>query len=95
MKRRAMVGWIGCGLLAVLPTAAAPRGVDYAEGRQAGLWPQHPVYGGRSFDAFVHSPQNPLHRGASPSLGRAAVFDVVRARAVSWTEFIGVQRVTV
>jgi hypothetical protein len=44
----------------------AAAGVDYADSRQAGLWLQHPVYGGPSFDAFVHAPQNPLHRGAPP-----------------------------
>jgi hypothetical protein len=44
----------------------AAAGVDYADSRQGELWLQHPVYGGPSFDAFVHAPQNPLHRGAPP-----------------------------
>jgi hypothetical protein len=58
------VGWV---LLAVLPAGGlVAAGVDYAESRHAGLWLQHPVYGGPSFDAFVHSSQNPLHRGAPP-----------------------------
>jgi hypothetical protein len=62
-----MIRWAGCALLAVLPAnGLAAAGVDYAESRQAGLWLQHPVYGGPSFDAFVHAPQNPLHRGAPP-----------------------------
>ena len=67
MGRAAMIRWAGCTLLVVLPAAdlAAAR-VDYADSRQAGLWLQHPVYGGPSFDAFVHAPQNPLHRGAPP-----------------------------
>ena len=59
--------WLACGLLLLLPAGGlAAAGVDYAESRHAGLWLQHPVYGGPSFDAFVHSPQNPLHRGAPP-----------------------------
>ena len=59
--------WLACGLLLLLPAVGlAAAGVDYAESRHAGLWLQHPVYGGPSFDAFVHSPQNPLHRGAPP-----------------------------
>ena len=61
-----MIRWVGCALL-LLPTGGlAAAGVDYAESRHAGLWLQHPVYGGPSFDAFVHSPHNPLHRGAPP-----------------------------
>jgi hypothetical protein len=51
----------------VLPAGGlAAASVDYADSRQAGLWLQHPVYGGPSFDAFVHAPQNPLHRGTPP-----------------------------
>ena len=62
-----VVKWLACGLLLLLPAVGlAAAGVDYAESRHAGLWLQHPVYGGPSFDAFVHSPQNPLHRGAQP-----------------------------
>jgi hypothetical protein len=62
-----MVRWVGCALLAALPLGGlAAAGVDYADSRYAGLWLQHPVYGGPSFDAFVHAPQNPLHRGAAP-----------------------------
>ena len=62
-----MIRWASCALLAVLPASGlAAAGVDYAESRHAGLWLQHPVYGGPSFDAFVHSPHNPLHRGAAP-----------------------------
>ncbi len=62
-----MVRWAGCALLGVLPASSlAAAGVDYADSRQAGLWLQHPVYGGPSFDAFVHAPQNPLLRGAPP-----------------------------
>jgi hypothetical protein len=58
---------VGCALLAALPAGGlAAAGVDYADSRHAGLWLQHPVYGGPSFDAFVHAPQNPLHRGAAP-----------------------------
>jgi hypothetical protein len=56
-----------CALLVTLPAGGlAAANVDYADSRQAGLWPQHPVYGGPSFDAFVHAPHNPLHRGAPP-----------------------------
>jgi hypothetical protein len=56
-----------CALLVVLPASGlAAAGVDYAESRHAGLWLHHPVYGGPSFDAFVHAPHNPLHRGAPP-----------------------------
>ena len=52
-----MVGWAGCALLVVLPAGGlAAAGVDYADSRQAGLWLQHPVYGGPSFDTFVHAP---------------------------------------
>ena len=62
-----MVRWVGCALLTSLTASGlAAAGVDYADSRQAGLWLQHPVYGGPSFDAFVHAPQNPLHRGAAP-----------------------------
>jgi hypothetical protein len=62
-----MVRWVACALLLVLPAdGLAAAGVDYAESRHAGLWLQHPVYGGPSFDAFVHSPQNPLYRGGPP-----------------------------
>jgi|CZKM01.1.fsa_nt_gi hypothetical protein len=62
-----MIRWAVCALLAVLPAGGlAAAGVDYAESRHAGLWLQHPVYGGPSFDAFVHAPHNPLHRGAPP-----------------------------
>ena len=54
-------------LLAVLPAVGlAAASIDYADSRHAGLWLQHPVYGGPSFDAFIHSPQNPVHRGAPP-----------------------------
>ena len=66
MKRRPMIGWIGCWLLMVYVAGAAASGVDYAESRQAGLWLQDPVLGGPSFDSFVHSARNPLHRGAPP-----------------------------
>jgi hypothetical protein len=67
MKWAAMIRWASCVLLVVLPAGGlAAAGVDYAESRHAGLWLQHPVYGGPSFDAFVHSPQNPLYRGAAP-----------------------------
>jgi hypothetical protein len=63
----AMVRWAACAVLAALPASGlAAAGVDYADSRYAGLWLQHPVYGGPSFDAFVHSPRNPLHRGAAP-----------------------------
>ena len=62
-----MIRCVASALLVVLPAGGlAAAGVDYAESRHAGLWLQHPVYGGPSFDAFVHSPQNPLHRGAPP-----------------------------
>jgi hypothetical protein len=62
-----MVPWAGCALLALLPPGSlAAAGVDYADSRRAGSWLQHPVYGGPSFDAFVHSPQDPLHRGTPP-----------------------------
>jgi hypothetical protein len=57
-----------CALLLALPVGslAATTSIDYADSRHAGMWLQHPVYGGPSFDAFVHSPENPLHRGAPP-----------------------------
>ena len=62
-----MLRWAGCALLLVLPAGGlAASGIDYADSRYAGIWLQHPVYGGPSFDAFVHAPQNPLHRGAPP-----------------------------
>ncbi|MCX6928944.1 MAG: hypothetical protein NT154_37895, partial [Verrucomicrobia bacterium] len=62
-----MIRWAGCALLALLLAGdLAASGVDFAESRHAGLWLQHPVCGGPSFDAFVHAPQNPLHRGAPP-----------------------------
>jgi hypothetical protein len=62
-----MVRWMSCSLLAALPAGGlAAAGVDYADSRHAGVWLQHPVYGGPSFDAFVHAPQNPLHRGTAP-----------------------------
>jgi len=62
-----MVRWAGCALLMMLPASGlAAAGVDYAESRRAGLWLQDPVFGGPSFDAFVHAPHNPLHRGAPP-----------------------------
>jgi hypothetical protein len=67
MRWAVTVRWAGCALLLVLPAGAlAAVGVDYAESRHAGLWLQHPVYGGPSFDAFVHAPRNPVHRGAPP-----------------------------
>jgi hypothetical protein len=67
MRWAAIAQWAGCALLLVLPVSGlAAAGVDYAESRHAGLWLQHPVYGGPSFDSFVHVPQNPLHRGAPP-----------------------------
>ena len=67
MKWAAMVRWVGCALLTALPAFDLIAGsVDYADSRHAGLWLQNPVYGGPSFDAFVHAPQNPLHRGAAP-----------------------------
>jgi hypothetical protein len=63
----AMVRWGGCALLMMLAASGlAGAGVDFADSRYAGFWLQHPVYGGPSFDAFVHAPRNPLHRGAPP-----------------------------
>ena len=65
-----MIRWAGYALLPVLPAdGLAEAGVDYAESLHAGLCLQHPVYGGPSFDAFVHAPHNPLHRGAPPCYG--------------------------
>ena len=70
MRWGAMISLAGCALLAVLPAGGlAAAGVDYAESRHAGLCLQQPVYGGPSFDAFVHAPHNPLHRGAPPRYG--------------------------
>ena len=63
-----MTRWVVCALLLVLPAGGlAAAGVDYAESRHAGLWLQRPVQGGPSFDAFVHAPNNPLHRGDIPA----------------------------
>jgi hypothetical protein len=59
-----LLGWWFLLILTASDLTAA--GVDYANSSRAGLWLQHPVYGGPSFDAFLHSPQNPLHRGAPP-----------------------------
>ena len=60
-----VVKWLGCALLVVLPAGGlATTGVCDAESRDAGLCLQRPVYGGPSFDTFVHAPHNPLHRGA-------------------------------
>jgi hypothetical protein len=62
-----MIRCASCALVVVLPASSlAAAGADYADSRQAGLWLQHPVYDGPSFDAFVHAPHNPLHRGAPP-----------------------------
>ena len=62
-----MVRWTGCALLVILPASGwAASGIDYVDSRRAGLWLQGPVCGGPSFDAFVHAPHNPLHRGAPP-----------------------------
>jgi hypothetical protein len=62
-----MIRWAGCALLVVLSAGGLiAAGVDYADSRHAGLWLQHPVYGGPSFDAFVHAPHNPVPRGAPP-----------------------------
>ena len=67
MRRAAIIRWVVCAVGLILPASGlAAAGVDYADSRQAGLWLQHPVYGGPSFDGFVHAPQNPLHRGAAP-----------------------------
>ena len=67
MRVTAIVQWLGGALVALLPAGGlAAAEVDYADSRHAALWLQHPVLGGPSFDAFVHSPQNPLHRGAAP-----------------------------
>jgi hypothetical protein len=60
------VPWMGCALAVAMSTSNLAAVVDYADSRYAGQWLQHPVYGGPSFDAFVHSPQNPLLRGAAP-----------------------------
>ena len=55
-----MIRWAGCALLVVLSAGGLiAAGVDYADSRHAGLWLQHPVYGGPSFDAFVHAPHIP------------------------------------
>jgi len=62
-----IIRWAGSALLVILPVSGlAVAGVDYADSRRAGLWLQDPVCGGPSFDAFVHAPHNPLHRGAPP-----------------------------
>ena len=62
-----MIRCAGCALLLALPKGGlAAADVDYADSCHAGPWLQHPVYGGPSFDAFVHAPQNPLHRGTPP-----------------------------
>src|SRR5512137_480334 len=67
MRSAAIMRWVACALLVGLPRMdLGAAWIDYAESRHAGLWLQHPVYGGPAFDAFVHSPRNPLMRGAAP-----------------------------
>ena len=58
-------------LAACLSVAAQTRGqaqrtIDFAEGAQNGQWLRHPVCGEVSYDSFVHSSVNPVHRGSSP-----------------------------
>ena len=86
-----MVRWVGCALLAALPAGGlAAAGVDYAESRHAGLWLQHPVYGGPSFDAFVHAPQNPLHRGAAPYEWPVNSFFFADPVSGNWYIYVGI-----
>jgi len=90
MKWVAMVRWVGCALLAALAASGpAAAGVDYAESRHAGLWLQHPVYGGPSFDAFVHAPQNPLHRGAAPYEWPVNSFFFADPVSGNWYVYVG------
>ena len=85
-----MFRWVGCALLAALPAGGlAAAGVDYAESRHAGLWLQHPVYGGPSFDAFVHAPQNPLHRGAAPYEWPVNSFFFADPVSGNWYVYVG------
>jgi len=85
-----MIRCVGCALLVVLPAGGlAAAGVDYADSRWAGLWLQHPVYGGPSFDAFVHSPQNPLHRGAAPFEWPVNSFFFADPVSGNWYVYVG------
>jgi hypothetical protein len=85
-----MVRWVGCALLAALPACGlAAAGVDYADSRHAGLWLQHPVYGGPSFDAFVHAPQNPVHRGAAPYEWPVNSFFFADPASGNWYVYVG------
>jgi hypothetical protein len=90
MRWTAIVRWVGCALLAALPVGGlAAGGVDYAESRHAGLWLQHPVYGGPSFDAFVHAPQNPLRRGAAPYEWPVNSFFFADPVSSNWYIYVG------
>ena len=85
-----MVRRLGYALLAALWTSGlVAEGVDYAESRHAGLWLQHPVYGGPSFDAFVHAPQNPLHRGAAPFKWPVNSFFFADPISGNWYIYVG------
>ena len=54
-------------VLFAIPVAAEMQATtDYANPAQREAWLRHPVYGDASFDAFVHHPKNPVHRGKAP-----------------------------
>ena len=79
-----------CALLAaLLTTGLVAEGVDYADSRHAGLWLEHPVYGGPSFDSFVHAPQNPLHRGAPPFEWPVNSFFFADPLSGNWYIYVG------
>jgi hypothetical protein len=85
-----MVRWAGCALLMILPASClAAAGVDYADSRRAGLWLQDPVFGGPSFDAFVHTPRNPLHRGAPPFEWPVNSFFFPDPVSANWYIYVG------
>jgi hypothetical protein len=60
------VSLAGMDALLLLSPPAGAATADFAEGRHAGDWLRHPVYGDPSFDAFQRRPGNPIHRGAPP-----------------------------
>jgi hypothetical protein len=85
-----MVRWAGCALLMLLPASGlAAAGVDYADSRRAGLWLQDPVLGGPSFDAFVHGPHNPLHRGVPPFEWPVNSFFFADPVSSNWYIYVG------
>jgi hypothetical protein len=81
-----VVCWVSCWLMVGWAAAA---GVDFAESRHARLWLQNPVLGGPSFDSFVHSPQNPLHRGAPPYEWPVNSFYFADPASGNWYIYVG------